>query len=173
MAPLPPNSTPRFKVTYTVNGFEHDFQIRSHASPTALGGIVDAFLTAIQDSLYLLTIIDLQFAADGSNIFLPVDGGIAGNAYSIGSAPLQESMWFYGFQGRSAGGRKWHLDVFGARTLGTDYRLAPAENADVSAGVTSLQSAAPNIIGIDDLAVTVYTYVNCGVNAHWQRAVRS
>jgi hypothetical protein len=79
----------------------------------------------------------------------------------------------YGFQGRSAGGRKWHLDVFGARTLGTDFRLSPGENSDVTNAVDALQAFGSNLVGIDDEQVTVYTYVNCAANAHWQRAQRT
>jgi len=172
MAPLPPNSTPRFKVNYTVNGLEHDFQIRSAASPAAIGLIVDAFLIAITDALYQLTISTVEFAADGSNIFLPVTTGIEGNVYSTGASAPQDAMWFYGFIGRSTGGRKWHLNVFGARSLGTNYHFAPGENGDLDAGVVVLASATPDIVAIDGLEVNVYTYINAGVNAYWQREVR-
>lgn len=172
MAPLPANNTPRFKFNYTVNGFQHSFQLRSHSSPTVVGSIVDGLLTAIADAIFLVTIGTVEFAADGSNIFLPVTTGIEGDPYGEGTNGIPQANWFYGFQGRSASGRKWHLDVFGARTLGVDFRLQPGENADIDAGVISLQGSS-GIVGIDDTAVSFYSYVNCGDNAHWQRAVRT
>jgi len=171
MSPLPPNNTPRFKFNYTVNSTDHSFILRDHGSPSAVGTIVDDFLTALTDALYELTINTVEFAADGSNIFLPVTTGIENNVYSTGSAGNPGANWFYGFIGRSAGGRRWHLDIFGARTLGTDFRLVPGENGDVDNAVTEL-TLATSLVGIDDLSLSIYPYVNCGDNAHWQRAVR-
>jgi len=171
MAPLPPNSTPRFKFNYTVNNTDHSFQVRSAGSPSAVGSLVDAFLEAIADAIYGLTISTAEFAADASDIFLPVTTGIEGNVYGTGFAGPPEENWFYGFIGRSAGGRRWHLDIFGARTLGTDYRIVPGESAVLTDGIDVL-NASTSLIAIDGLAVTVYPYVNCGNNAHWQRAVR-
>jgi hypothetical protein len=171
MAPINPNNTPRFKFNYTQNGFEHSFQIRSHASPATVGTLVDGFLTALFPAITLLTLGVCEFAASASDIFLPVTMGQEGEVYGSGFNVNPIANWFYGFQGRSAGGRKWHLDIYGATTLGTDFRLLPGENTDVDAAVAFLQ-ASTGIVGIDDDAVTVYSYVNCGVNAHWQRAVR-
>jgi hypothetical protein len=37
--------------------------------------------------------------------------------------------------------------------------------------VTEL-TLATSLVGIDDLSLSIYPYVNCGDNAHWQRAVR-
>lgn len=172
MAPLPPEGTPRFRINYDVSGAQHSFQIRSHSSPSDVGTLVDSFLTALADALYGIVIGTVEFAADNSNIFLPVTSGIEGNVYSSGSPTVTEEPWFYGFIGRSAGGRKWHLDMFGARSLGTNYRLEAGENADVDAAIAVLQSAGSAIVGIDDLEVTVYGYANAGVNAHYQRKAR-
>jgi hypothetical protein len=172
MAPLPPNGTPRYKVNYTITSFQHSFQVRSHVSPSAIGTFLDAFLTALADALYGLIVQTVEFAADGSDIFLPVATGIEGNVYSVGSPTVTEVPHFYGFIGRSAAGRKWHLDVFGARTLGIDYRLNAGENADVDAAIAVLQGAGATLVGIDDAVVTVYGYANCGANAHFQRKVR-
>jgi len=172
MAPLPPNGTPRFKVNYTVNLTDHSFQLRHAGSPATAMAIVDSMLTALADAVYAITIGVVEFAADETDIFLPVTSGIEGNVYGEGFVGNPQANWFYGFQGRSAGGRKWHLNVFGARTLGTNFLLTPGENPDVSAAVAVLQGAS-GILGIDGAAVSVYSYVNCGDNAHWQRAVRS
>lgn len=171
MAPISPDNTPRFKFNYTQNGFVHSFQLRSHDSPSGIAAIVDGFLTALDVSITTLVITTVEFAAAASDIFLPVVSGLEGDSYGSGFNVNPIANWFYGFQGRSAGGRKWHLDIYGATTLGTDFRLLPGENLDVDAGVTALQGSS-GIVGIDDTDVSFYSYVNCGVNAHWQRAVR-
>lgn len=171
MAPLPPNGTPRFKFNYTVNSQQHSFQLRGEFSPAVAGAIVEGLLTAMADAIYAITINTVEFAADNSDIFLPVTTGLESDVFGEGFVGNPERNWFYGFAGRSAGGRKWHLDIFGARTLGTDYRLLPGENVDVDAGVASLVGSS-GIVGIDNTPVSIYPYVNCGNNAHWQRAVR-
>ena len=173
MAPLPPDGTPRFRVNYSIlGGDDHDFQIRSAGSPSVLGVDVDTFLTALGASIFQLTVGVVEFAASGSNVFLPVLTGIEGQVYGTGTPDPIEKPYFYGFQGRSAGGPKWHLDVFGARSLGVDFRLQPGENTGVDDGIAALQGFASPILAIDGLAVTVYTYANAGSNAHWQRAQR-
>jgi len=172
MAPLPPNNTPRFKVNYVVTLDEHSFQVRSHASPSAIGALIDGFLTELADACYGIIISTVEFAADGSDIFLPVTTGIEGNVYSTGSPANDQRPWFYGFQGRSAAGKKWHLDIFGARSLGSNYRVTGGEIPEVDAAILALQSFGTNLVGIDDAEVTVYNYANAGVNAHFQRALR-
>lgn len=174
MAPLPPNNTPRFQFEYTVNGESHDFQIRANASPVAVGSLVDVWLTALSPALFLVTLNLVSFAADGTDIFLPVTTGIEGNTYGTGdeSDDVQRA-WYINFIGRSAGGRRWRLAMFGIRELSADFRFLPAENADVADAITALQGASPDLLAIDGLAVTVYNYANAGVNAHWQRAIRA
>lgn len=171
MAPLPVNQTPRYKVNYSVNAHAHSFQMRGSWSPVAFGGIVEGLLTSIADAIYAITISTVEFAADNSDVFLPVTTNVEGMFFGTGLAGNPESNWFYGFQGRTTGGKKWHLNIFGARTLGVDYRLLPGENVDVDAGVADLQGLT-DLVGIDALPVTVYPYVNCGNNAYWQRKVR-
>lgn len=172
MAPLPPDGTPRFRINYNTASFDHDFQIRSHGSPSAVGTLVDTFLTALSPALFAFTVTTVDFAADGSNIFLPVTSGIEGASYGDGSPTVQEEPWFYGFQGRGATGRKWHLDVYGAISLAVNYRWTPGEYTVMDNAVAALQAFGANLVDIADAQVTVYTYVNAGVNAHYQRKLR-
>lgn len=172
MAPLPPEGTPRFRFGYDVDGVAHDFQVRSHASPSAIGALVHTFLTALDPALFEIQIGVVNFAADNSNIFLPVTTGIEGNIYGSGSPNLEQRPWFYGFQGRGASGRKWHLDIFGALSLGTNYRWTPGEYTVMDNAVAALQTFGTNLVDIADAQVTVYNYVNAGSNSYWQRAQR-
>ncbi len=172
MAPLPPDGTPRYRFNYNTASFDHSFQIRSHASPSAIGTLVNAFLTALSSALFDFTMNTVDFAADNSDIFLPVTSGIEGATYGGGSPTVQEEPWFYGFQGRGATGRKWHLDVYGAISLGTNYIWQPGEYTIMDNAVAALQAFGADLVDIADAQVTVYTYVNAGVNAHYQRKLR-
>lgn len=172
MAPVDPSNTPRFKFNYTVNGIGHDFQIRSHSSPGAIGTLVGAFLTALDDAIFGMVIDTVEFAADGSNIFLPVVTGIEGNTYGSGEAPILAAPYFYGFVGRTAAGKRWTLKIFAAGQLGGNYRYSPGELAELDNAVDALQAFGAALVGIDDAQVTVYSYVNAGVNAYWQRELR-
>lgn len=172
MAALPPSNTPRFKFEYTVNGEGHDFTVRSHASPGAIGTEIDAFLDFLAPELYALVITSVSFAADGSNIFLPVTTGIEGNSYGSGAGVYEQKAWYVDFIGRSVAGRRWRLAVYGIRTLATDFRYIAGENLSITAAIASLNDAGSTLVAIDDAEVNVYLYANVGVNAHWQRALR-
>lgn len=173
MPPLPPSGTPRFKFGYNTAGFGHTFQIRSHGSPSAVGALVDTFLNALSDALFPFAIGTVEFAPTSSDIFLPVVTGIEGNTYGGGSPTVQEEAWYYGFQGRGATGKKWHLDIFGAISLGTNYIWQPGEYTVMDNAVAALQAFGSSLVDISDAQVSVYTYVNAGVNYHYQKKLRS
>jgi len=115
----------------------------------------------------------VEHAATGSNVFLPVTSGIEGNVYGGPGGSIGEVPWNIDFAGRSAGGRKWRLAVFGMKSLAGDYKFLPGENTPVDNAIAALQTRSPgDLLGIDATEVTVYSYANAGVNAHWQRALR-
>jgi len=173
MAPLPPNGTPRFRFNYTVGGLAHSFQVRSHGSPSLVGGLVDGVLTQLSDGLFDFTLDTVDFAADNSDIFIPVITGIEGETYGDGTPTDLQKPWFYGFQGRGATGRKWHLDIFGAIALGNNYIWSPGEYTVIDNAVAALQAFGSDLVDIADAQVTVYTYVNGGANSHFQRKART
>lgn len=172
MAPLPPNSTARFRIFYTGIGVQHSVEIRSGASPSAVGTIVDDLLTAIDGALQALVIDEVQFAANGSDVFNAVTTGIEGNPYGTGGGITSQAANYYNFIGRSSGGRRVRLALFGANSQAGDYRFVAGENSALDAARAVLVAAAGDILAIDGLTPTWKTYINAGVNAHWQRALR-
>jgi len=172
MAALPPNSTPRFKVFYTNCGHQHSFQIRSHSSPSAIGTLIDEFMTELSPILYATTIDEVQFAADGSNVYNPVTTGAESNGYGSGAGNEGVAPQYFDFIGRTTGGRRVRLAVFGATVLGTNYRFSPLEDDNIDDAILVLQGAGSVIVAIDDLVPVWKTYANAGNNAYWQRAVR-
>lgn len=172
MAPLLPSNTPRFKVHYTAGLNDHTFELRSHLSPAAIGVDIDLFLTALQARLHQLTVNTIDFAASGSNVFNPVVTGIEGQVYSTGTAIQQEAPNYLDFIGRSTGGRRTRITIFGVSGLGSDFRWAAGEDSAVDAAIAVLVAAGGDLRCIDDIQPVWKPYANAGVNAYWQKATR-
>jgi hypothetical protein len=174
MAPLSPSNTARFRFFYTNVAHQHSLEVRSLASPSALGVIVDNFLTALSPLLFATVLDSVTFAVAGSNVFNPVVTGIEGNTYNPSNVGTVASLAanYFNFIGRSSGGRRVRLAVFGSITQGTDYRMIAGESAATDAAVNVLVAASPAIMCIDGLAAIWKSYVNVGVNAYWQKALR-
>lgn len=172
MAPLPPSNTPRFNVFYTNCGLQHSMQIRSHLSPSGVGTLVDGFFDILTGSLPATSIDEVQFAADGSDIFNAVTTGIEGNTYGGPAGTPAEGATFWSWIGRSSDGRRLRLYLFGVGGMGQDYRYQPGESATLSSARDYLVAAGSDIVTIGDLVPVWKSYINAGVNAHLQRAIR-
>jgi hypothetical protein len=174
MSALPPSNTERFKVRYTNQTKQHACVVRTHSvSPGAFGGDFDALMTALT-SILPSTVIDLvEYAASGSNIFNPVTTGIEGNAYGSGGGAVIGAAEYLGFVGRSTGGHKARLYVFGINALASnDYRFVAGEVAAIDNAIGLLNAATTVYLAIDGVKPTWKSYANAGVNAHWQKAIR-
>jgi len=173
MAALPPNNTERFRVNYTVGTKQHDFQVRTNGvSPSALGASVDFFLDALSPALNAVVIDTVEYAASGTNIFNIVSSGIEGNTYGSGAGTGSAIPNDVNFIGRSTGGRRVRLMVFGLKVDAVNYRFTPGENSAVDAAIVVLQATPATFLAIDNIKPVWYDYANAGVNAHWQKAVR-
>lgn len=173
MAPLPVESTARYRVNYTVGGEQHDFQVRVGAvSPSVFGDWLVSFMVALVPALNAVVINGVDFAVNGSTIFNPVTTVADGNSYGSGLGTGSAIPNYVNFIGRSSGGRRVRLAVFGLKLDATDYRFSPGENAAIAEAIAVLKSNAAIAIAIDGLAPTWYNYANAGVNAYWQRNIR-
>ena len=172
MTPLPPNSTARFRAHYTVLGHQHTMQLRSHASPAVVGGIYHDLFGAFDATVANITFDTMDFAAEGSDIFNPVSSGHDGTTYTGGTAVPENAAWQYTFLGRTSGGKRVRLSMFGALFLTTDYRISASESSPIDTCRGVLIAAGSNIIAIDGLTPVWKTYVDAGVNDHWVKRLR-
>lgn len=172
MAPLPENSTPRFKLHYVITSYDHTMQVRSHMSPASFGTLMGSFLAAFGINIYALTVTNVEFAAANSNIFNLVTTGIEGITYGAGASDPQHAPLAYNFIGRSTGGRRVRLAVFGSKSYGTNYRVSPGEESWVDDARVVLDDAGPAIVCIDDIPPIWKTYVNVKPFDHWINQVR-
>jgi len=172
MAPLNPNNTPRFRFHYTCLGEDHTLQIRSANSPAFVGTFVDGFLTALGSAQHVKTISFVEWAPAGSDIFNIVVTGIESNSYGAGASVPEHAAWAYTFIGRTPGGKRVRLSVYGATDLGTDYRFIAGENVWIDAAVGALTAAGGLVLGIDGLTPAWKPYANIQVNDHWVKELR-
>jgi len=172
MAPLPPESTPRYRVVYTGNGHQHTQEWRSHLSPSAMDTFLGGVWTDMDALLYDTVIDDVLFAADGSNIFNSVTMTITGANFGSGSGSVSTAPYFISYIGRSSDGRRLRVYWYNVNVLGVDYRFGAGENANVDATIADLIAAGSDLVTIGDLAPVWKSYANGGVSAYWQRKVR-
>jgi hypothetical protein len=135
--------------------------------------VFDAFLTAIDAGIYEITIEGARHRADGATISLPITWAFA-TTYGTTTALHNQTAQYYDWIGRSTGGRRVRLTVFGAITgydvADDDYRVAATgifeDGRDVLVGAADL------LVAIDNAPIVWYNYVNLGQNAYWRNRVR-
>jgi len=174
MAPLPVTNTRRWKVSYDVGGFAHQFlvRLRDAAVPATVDSEVTTFLSAIGSLFWESEITGVQEAAEGSNLFFPITSGLVGDSWgsganSIGNNPLQLN-----FVGRSPGGRRVRVGLFGYKGVFSEWKLTGSESTPVQDAVNALNAAGDCFIAIDGLFATWYPYADIGVNDYWVRQSR-
>src|SRR6185369_7094477 len=172
MTALSPDNTPRYRVHYTVNSHDHTFQLRSHESPFTIGVFINAFVAAIDWACYASVINQVEFAAAGSNVFNPVTTWAESTTWGTGTGVGLAVPEYVDFIGRTSGGRRVRLAVFGLGFGDNQYRFDPGDNADIDAGIAELVSMGSSLRGIDDLTPVWKNYANMGFNAYWQKAIR-
>lgn len=175
MAPLPHNNTPIYFVDYSVGGETHTMEVRAAApvSPSTFGTNMNAFLDAIDALFNQITILGVRFQAAGTNFSNPVVTGIEGNVYGSGAGTDDQVPIALNFVGRSSGGRRVRLMVFGFKFGLSGYRLSSVESPEVASGVALLNSTPNMFLAIDGVDPVWYPYANSLVNAYWQRKVRA
>jgi len=175
MAPLPPESTPRYKINYSVVGGDfHSAIVRAPApvSPATFGTWADGFFTALAPEMYGITIGTVDFAPSGSNIFNPVTSGIEGNTYGTGTQPAQAKPYSLSFVGRSPDARRGRLFIFGPKFGDDTYRFNFGENTAVDAAIDELRAPSGWPMGIGGQELIWKSYANFGVNDHYIKKMR-
>jgi hypothetical protein len=174
MAALPPSNTARYKWHYAFGGNNHVGIVRASGvhSPSGFGTWLDGLLTILDPIWNTIGVSLVEFAANGSDIFNPVTTGIEGNSYGSGSALGLIWPQFLAFQGRTSGGHKCRMSIYGISPEENDYRFETGDNATVDAAVTYVQTTSPYAKGIDGVTPVWYSYANTGFNAYWQRKNR-
>lgn len=176
MAELPLNNTPRLKVTYQNAIASHDaiFRMVADTDVTAVEDVLSAFLPTVGSLLHFAEITNVQFAADGSDLFFPRPASVLlGATFGDGPANTDTNPRFLQFGGRSTGGRRTKFYLFGYKSVSSAYRLTVAEVADLATGIAMLNDNAAIFTAIDGLSTLWYPYANVKENDYWVRQSRN
>jgi hypothetical protein len=183
MAPLPPNNTARYIITYIANGHEHKVTFRY--DDLGLGGPPG-----------ISFLLDITAILNASRAFMPTDWTLlegnyipSGGTFTISTGlPLlvlaglvtpraSAAPAMLSIPGKGATGRRALYELIGvgkapdeAGGAYSDYRLTGAESTDVAAIRNALDAAA--LVDIAGSAPNWKNYANFGYNRHWQNAVR-
>lgn len=177
MAKLPSNSTAVVYLDYSVDGENHTLQMRRNetASNDDVMAVMDAFLLAISTQVDQITIIGARARDAGGIVTYPLTWP-GDPAYGSGTGFHYQSANYADFVGRSIGGRRARVAVFGwkvqADVTNEDYRLTATENASVAAALAVLEAGSGTPVAIDGDPVNWQQYANLGVNAYWRNHIR-
>lgn len=175
---LPPSNTERWFYDYVANEKQHSLMMRTPNELTAgeAGEQIDAFLSAIEGGLTIITTIGLRVARAGSNI-TNAEGTVGLSAtYGSGIGPVIGAPLQVTFVGRSNDGHKARVGIFGWNGQSDDsWRMTVVEDGDVAAGVTFLQAITSSgfFVSISGEPVVWHAYANIGYNDHWVKDARS
>lgn len=176
MAPFDPHAMNRLYVDYGYLGIKHSFMVHvgGGIAPADAAATVRGFLVACGQLLSTsVQFSSARWSNAGSKLAFPSPW----TAYTppVGN-PLPEvaKANFISFSGRTLAGRRCRLFLFGTHvTFPADYRLTRADNSLVGAAVDYLRANPTTFRGIDGAEVAWKDYVNFGMNAHYQRKLRS
>jgi hypothetical protein len=175
MAPLPHNNTAIYFVDYLTGSVQHTMEWRYNGvfSPASFGTLLDDFLSEVSALTCALTVVRVRSQANGANVSFPVTTGQEGATFGSGTAVPDQIAASLNFVGRSSGGRRVRLSVFGYDNAVGDFRLTTTDSTVIDNAVTILTAASGVALAIDGVKPTWYPYANVSVNAYWQRQLRA
>jgi hypothetical protein len=175
MAPLPPDSTTRYKFFYNVCNHDHVAQIRAGEGVTdaEVADEFNSFISAAGALFNVSVLTEVQKAASGSDIFNPVvaDWPVG---WGTETGPDDETANYCDWIGRSLDGRRVRFGLFGATfdAISGKYRVFAADNTTVNDACSVLNGAEGVFVSINGFQPVWKLYINTGNNAHWRNKIR-
>jgi len=176
MAALPANNTDRLFLHYSNALNEHTTIIRCPPGAN-LATVVDEWesvLTELTGAFVATNGTSADFQAAGDNFSTPYSGSDWSSfSWGSGTAVVTSDGVQMNFQGRSAGGHKSRVGVFGYKNDVSNWRLTEGEAASIGTAVGILSTSTNGFYAIDGLKPTWYAYVNLKYNDYWVRQGRA
>lgn len=175
MAPLPQSNTARWWLVYTVNGSTHRMMVRTTPAVTSAGAnnLFDGLLDLLVPTVNSIAPQNLEFSVAGSNVRNAAawtGSPTYGTGTEVGTDGRPRT---WSFVGRSTGGRRTKLFVFGTKGISEgDMRVDLTESTAVAAVVNYLNTAVDVFLSIDGLKPVYKGYANVGYNDHWIKQYR-
>lgn len=176
MAPLDPGNTDRLFLHYQNGVHSHTTMIRT-ADGADLAVVVGHWIdvvTLLTGAFFASAGLSVDFQAAGDHFSTPVSGTDWDTAtWGSGAATITGDAVGFNFQGRSPGGHKCRVGLFGYKNDVSNWRLTEAEAAAIGTAVGIIQDDTNGFYAIDGTKPTWYGYVNIKFNDYWVRKGRS
>jgi len=176
MPALPQSNTARFWLDYSDGVNEHSmtFRISNSVTLVTIKSQVDNFLTQLDTSLYLISILGCRVAVEGSNVTNPTTW--TGNStFGSGAMPIANAPRELRFIGRSTDGRRNSVSVYGYNGATPEiYRINSATSPAVEDAITALANASALGVGLTiSHGVPVWkNYASFNFNSFWEKEAR-
>jgi hypothetical protein len=176
MAPLDPGNTDRYFFHYENAAGQHTAVVRT-AAGVAAATVIDTFesyCTEVGAGLSASTGVSVEFRAAGASFSSPVAVGdwVGFTFGSTDGNPYTDSVQVNAV-GRSAGGHRCRLGLFGWKNDVSAWRLTGSEEGGIAESATAILNAATNIfLAIDGTKPTWYGYLDIKPNDYWVRKAR-
>jgi hypothetical protein len=145
----------------------------SGADYAVLEAALESILTTLTGAFFASFGISVDFQAAGTDFSTPVSAGDWSSfTWGAGAMTVEVDTIALAFQGRSSGGHKCRLAVYGYKNAYSNWRLTEGEAPGIGTCVVVLQDTAGAFHAIDDLEPTWYGYVNIKPNDYWVRQAR-
>lgn len=179
MAPLPFNNTDIMTYVYRWDNGTSQFQVRYDGTLTTVSAVNNAVTAFINELGGILDdqweIISARRQEKNSLISIPeeIPTGIAitGSSQSVQDRPKELC-----FVGRSAGGRRAEISIYGITlAIPENWRYSATLNTEIAGavGVLNENGLYPAVFqSIDGLRPLWYPYANVNFNSYWERRAR-
>jgi len=177
MAPLPANNTARYFFRYSCGGVNHKLIVRctDEIVEGTISDVISTILDAIGDEFFASAAVGMDYQPSGSDFSVPATYTGLVTTWGSGSPADSGTPMFAGMAGRGSDGRRntWHL--FGFKRLGDvlDYRFNVSADAAWNEALAAIVAADGMFLTIGGTKAVYHPYVNVGVNAYWQRKMRT
>lgn len=176
MAPLNPNSTARLKVFYQNSQAEHTLLIRTSTILSANDAevVLQNVLGDVGAAFSFSEITAVQFAAEGSDIFLDFTGTtLIGDNWGADPATEETNATGMTFVGRTQNGRRTKFTLFGYKNPLSEFRITAAESEPIENAVIELNTPSDGFLGIDGFPAVWKNYADIKANDHWVKEARN
>lgn len=175
MAALPANNTRRYFFHYGTSQHNHTMAIRT-SDFVSEADVIAAVAALVFNATTLFSLCvgigaDIQEAGDTFSV-PSSNGDWADMSWGSGGASLETDSRCFNFQGRTPGGHKSRLGIFGYKDDVSEYRLTEGESIIVGPCIATLNGSPGVFVGIDGLAPNWYGYGNIKANDYWVRQAR-
>lgn len=174
MAALPHNNTDIYFIDYDTAGTAHTMAVRaaSNSQRITVEQEIGVFLASLAAVVCESTITGFRYQVAHSDFSIELASDLVGSKFGTGSPTVAMKALSLGFVGRSLGGHKARVYVFGWKGGLDNYRITTAENEGLGGCLSALELATASFLAIDGIKPVWKQYGNLNANDHTVKRLR-